>query len=356
MQLPRIVVAGNGQLGQMLQQAGAPIQLEVVPVHPVGDDLVELRDDDVVTVEIEHWAENPVGNQLKSHPNFRNESTLHQVIDRQRQKSLLDRLEIPTAPWVNLNSEEGDITAALNSLGSAAVVKARMGGYDGRGQWRWKQGDASLPEWDGICIAEAMIPFSHEVSIVGARNAAGEKVFYPLTRNWHQDGILRASIPCLDLDPAQQQSAESWLGRVMDDGEYIGVMAMECFVVDGQLLVNELAPRVHNSGHWTQEGASISQFELHLRALAGLPLIKPEVRGAAMMYNLLGRDWKMDWLTVPGAYVHWYGKEIRPGRKVGHLNIVRSTQEQLIESLNQLESMVDVGEEVVTVWAKQQLV
>lgn len=355
MQLPRIVVAGNGQLGQMLQQAGAPMQLEVQPIHPIGDKLVELRDDDVISVEIEHWPDNPVGDQLKGHRNFRNASALYAVIDRQRQKSLLDRLEVPTAPWVNLNSSESDIGRALESLGEAAVVKARMGGYDGRGQWRWRHGGELLSEWDGSCIAEAMIPFSHEVSLVGARNAAGEKVFYPLTRNWHQDGILRASITNLDRSAEQQQSAQGWLGRIMDDQNYIGVMAMECFVVGGDLLVNELAPRVHNSGHWSQEGATISQFELHLRALADLPLIQPELKGEALMYNLLGRDWKAEWLDVTGLHVHWYGKEIRPGRKVGHANIVRPTKTQLIESLHHLRPMLDPGEEQVIDWCLEQL-
>ena len=355
MELPRIVVAGNGQLGQMLRQAGSLMQLDVTPVHPIGEDLVELCDTDVISVEIEHWPENPVGNQLKSHPNFRNATALYSVIDRFRQKSLLDRLAVPTAPWVNLDSSDKPIADALASLGDAAVVKARMGGYDGRGQWRWKTGGTIEAEWDGVAIAEAMIPFSHEVSLVGARNASGEKVFYPLTRNWHQDGILRASVANLEKNPEQQRDAESWLGRIMDDQEYIGVMAMECFVVDGKLLVNELAPRVHNSGHWTQEGATISQFELHLRALADLPLITPEVRGEAVMYNLLGRDWKSEWLGVQGTHVHWYGKEIRPGRKVGHVNLVRPGRGQLIESLTQLRQLVDEGESQVFDWCIAQL-
>lgn len=355
MNLPRIVVAGNGQLGQMLQQAGNPLHLQVKPIHPMGDDKVELFDTDVITVEIEHWPDNPVGNQLKAHPNFRNAEALHQVIDRFRQKSLLDRLNIPTAPWINLDSSEQPLASSLPLLGQRAVIKARMGGYDGRGQWRWSLGDDILSEWDGIAIAEAMIPFSHEVSLVGARNARGEKVFFPLTRNWHQDGILRASIPGLDTDPTMQASAEDWLGRIMDDTDYIGVMAMECFVVEGQLLVNELAPRVHNSGHWTQEGATISQFELHLRALAGLPLITPEMRGVSLMYNLLGREWKPSWLNVQGAYVHWYGKEIRPGRKVGHLNVVRPNVSLLSESIQSLKPYLDEGEGVVVDWALNQL-
>lgn len=355
MELPRIVVAGNGQLGQMLRQAGSLMQLEVLPVHPVGDELVELRDTDVISVEIEHWPDNPVGNQLKSHPNFCNATALHAVIDRQRQKSLLDRLSVPTSPWCNLDSDELPIEQALSKLGKSVVVKARMGGYDGRGQWRWQFGQAIEESWNGNTIAEAMIPFSHEVSLVGARNQRGEKVFYPLTRNWHQNGILRASVANLESNQQQQTNAETWLSRIMDDQKYIGVMAMECFVVNGQLLVNELAPRVHNSGHWSQEGATISQFELHLRALAGLPLITPEVRGEAVMYNLLGRDWKTEWLGVQGVHVHWYGKEIRSGRKVGHVNIVRSSLPNLRESLKALALLVDEGESVVFDWCLTQL-
>lgn len=352
--LPRIVVAGNGQLGQMLQQAGAPMQLKVMPVEPNQDVEVALHDDDVITVEIEHWPDTVTGLQLRNHPNFRNASALHAVIDRMRQKSLLDRLQVPTAPWVVLD-EESTLTAKLETLGERAVVKRRMGGYDGRGQWRWQQGAEVEAEWAGTCIAEAMIPFSHEVSLVGARNAAGEKVFYPLTRNWHENGILRASIANLPVPEVQQQHAEAWLSRIMDDQDYIGVMAMECFVVDGDLLVNELAPRVHNSGHWTQAGATISQFELHLRALADLPLITPEVNGVSVMYNLLGRHWKPEWLEVDGTHVHWYGKHIRPGRKVGHVNINRPDSERLRQSLESLAGMVDDEDKVVFEWSLAQL-
>ncbi|KEA62639.1 Phosphoribosylaminoimidazole carboxylase ATPase subunit [Marinobacterium lacunae] len=352
--LPRIVVAGNGQLGQMLQQAGAPMQLQVKPVEPNQDIEVALHDDDVITVEIEHWPDTVTGLQLKNHPNFRNASALHAVIDRQRQKSLLDRLQVPTAPWVVLESEN-ELSEKLESLGERAVVKRRRGGYDGRGQWRWQRGGEIEAEWAGTCIAEAMIPFSHEVSLVGARNAKGEKVFYPLTRNWHENGILRASVAGIPVPEIQQQHAQEWLSRIMDDQDYIGVMAMECFVVDGDLLVNELAPRVHNSGHWTQEGATISQFELHLRALAELPLITPEIKGVSVMYNLLGRNWKPEWLGIDGVHVHWYGKSLRPGRKVGHVNINRPTVEQLKQSLSDLRERVDDEDKIAFNWSLDQL-
>lgn len=351
--LPRIVVVGQGQLGQMLQQAGAPMQLEVLPVDPKADTELELRDDDVITVELEHWPDTARGLQLKQHPHFLNATALHSVIDRQRQKSLLDRLQVPTAPWVSL--ESGFLSDQLEGLSEQVMVKRRSGGYDGRGQWRWRSGDAPLEEWAGQCIAEAMIPFSREVSLVGARNAAGDKVFYPLTRNWHQNGILCASLGNLPEPPEQQADAETWLSRIMDDQQYVGVMAMECFVVNGQLLVNELAPRVHNSGHWTQAGAAISQFELHLRAVADLPLIQPEVTGCTMMYNLLGRDWQTDWLNVTGTHVHWYGKTLRPGRKVGHVNVHRSSTAELIDSLEDLKRRVEPEDRAIFDWSLQQL-
>ncbi|WP_347330645.1 5-(carboxyamino)imidazole ribonucleotide synthase [Marinimicrobium locisalis] len=352
--VPRIIVAGNGQLGQMLQQAAAPMQVRVMPVNPAGEEPLELNDSDVITVELEYWPDTPRGLQLKDHPNFLNATTLHSVIDRQRQKSLLDRLGVPTSPWVSLGAAEG-MAEQLESLGQPAIVKRRRGGYDGRGQWRWQPGETPLPEWADECIAEAMIPFSHEVSLVGARNRAGEKVYYPLTRNWHQNGILRASVGNLPVPAEQQRLAEQWLGRIMDDQNYVGVMAMECFVENGHLLVNELAPRVHNSGHWTQAGADISQFELHLRAVADLPLITPEVYGVTMMYNLLGRDWQPRWLSVPGAHVHWYAKEIRPGRKVGHVNVHRPDVSALMASLKALREQVAEADQCVFDWALAQV-
>lgn len=352
--VPRIIVAGNGQLGQMLQQAAAPMQVRVMPVNPAGDEPLDLDASDVITVELEHWPDTPRGLQLKEHPNFLNATALHSVIDRQRQKSLLDRLKVPTSPWVSLGDVDG-LAEQLESLGQPAIVKRRRGGYDGRGQWRWQPGDTPLPEWANECIAEAMIPFSHEVSLVGARNRAGQKVYYPLTRNWHENGILRASLGNLPVPAEQQRLAEEWLGKIMDDQNYVGVMAMECFVENGHLLVNELAPRVHNSGHWTQAGADISQFELHLRAVADLPLITPEVYGVTMMYNLLGRDWQPRWLSVPGTHVHWYAKEIRPGRKVGHVNVHRPDVSTVMGSLKTLRELVEGEDQCVFDWALAQV-
>ena len=220
-------------------------------------------------------------------------------------------------------------------LGELAIVKRRVGGYDGRGQWRLRENEIDQLPADnyGECIVEQGINFSGEVSLVGARAHDGSTVFYPLTRNLHQDGILRASVAFPQANARQQEQAESMLTAIMNELNYVGVMAMECFVTAEGLLINELAPRVHNSGHWTQNGASISQFELHLRAITGLPLPPPVVNSPSVMINLIGTDLNYDWLKLPLVHLHWYDKEVRPGRKVGHLNLTDSDTDRLSATL-----------------------
>ena len=182
--------------------------------------------------------------------------------------------------------------------------------------------EAELPaDAYGECIVEQGINFSGEVSLVGARGHDGRSVFYPLTHNLHEDGILRTSVALPQPNPALQQQAEQMLAAILNELNYVGVMAMECFIVGDRLLINELAPRVHNSGHWTQNGASISQFELHLRAILGLPLPQPVVSTPSVMVNLIGTAVNEQWLSLPLVHLHWYEKEVRPGRKVGHLNL-----------------------------------
>jgi 5-(carboxyamino)imidazole ribonucleotide synthase len=175
---------------------------------------------------------------------------------------------------------------------------------------------------------------------VGARGQDGRTVFYPLTHNLHQEGILRTSVAFPQADAAQQAQAEAMLSAIMQELNYVGVMAMECFVTPQGLLINELAPRVHNSGHWTQNGASISQFELHLRAVLGLPLPQPVVFAPSVMVNLIGTALNSDWLQQPLVHLHWYDKEVRPGRKVGHLNLTDSDSARLTTALEALVPML----------------
>jgi len=173
------------------------------------------------------------------------------------------------------------------------------------------------------------VPFSDEVSIIACRDAKGNIRFYPPSLNLHVNGILKASIANIHLPDRVITQAEEMLSKVMNGLKYIGVMAMECFVVDYQLVVNELAPRVHNSGHWTQAGSSICQFESHIRAAAGLPIGKPSNKGPTVMFNLIGMELNPRWFEIKGAEVTWYGKEVRLGRKLGHVNICSPSENTL---------------------------
>jgi 5-(carboxyamino)imidazole ribonucleotide synthase len=204
------------------------------------------------------------------------------------------------------------------------IVKRRSGGYDGRGQVALADGADPIGVLDGPCISEAVVAFDRELSIVAARGADGAVACYPLVENHHHDGILRTTIaPAPDLAGGTQAAAESMVTALLAQFGYVGVAAIELFDVGGALLANEVAPRVHNSGHWTIEGAVTSQFEQHLRAVCGLPLGPPDARGHAVMVNLIGALPDVDAvLAVPGAHLHVYGKAPRPNRKIGHVTVV----------------------------------
>ena len=278
------------------------------------------------------------------------------IADRLTQKQLFDKLNLATAPWQLLASAD-EWPEVFGRLGELAIVKRRTGGYDGRGQWRLSKDEtAQLPaECYGECIVEQGINFSGEVSLVGARAHDGSTVFYPLTQNLHQDGILRMSVAFPQADAQQQAQAESMLSAIMQELGYVGVMAMECFITPGGLLINELAPRVHNSGHWTQNGASISQFELHLRAITDLPLPPPVVNSPSVMVNLIGTDLNYDWLKLPLVHLHWYDKEVREGRKVGHLNLNDSDTGRLSATLEAMVPLLPPEYASGIAWAQSRL-
>jgi len=332
--MKQVCVLGNGQLGRMLRQAGEPLGIAVWPVGLDAEPEAVPFAQSVITAEIERWPETALTRELARHPAFVNRDVFPIIADRLTQKQLFDRLSLATAPWQLLSSAE-EWPEVFNALGELAIVKCRVGGYDGRGQWRLRASEIdTLPEeCYGECIVEQGINFSGEVSLVGARGHDGSTVFYPLTHNLHQDGILRTSVAFPLADAEQQAQAEAMLGAIMSELGYVGVMAMECFVTPGGLLINELAPRVHNSGHWTQNGASSSQFELHLRAITGLPLPNPVVNAPSVMINLIGSDLNYDWLKLPLVHLHWYDKEVRAGRKVGHLNLNDSDIDRLSATL-----------------------
>lgn len=351
-----VCVLGNGQLGRMLRQAGEPLGINV---YPVGIDAVPENvpyQDSIITAEIERWPETAFTKQLAGHMNFVNRDVFPLLADRLTQKQLLDKLHLATSPWQLLSGPE-QWPDVFRRIGELAIVKRRTGGYDGRGQWRITSGsEQQLPsDAYGQCIVEQGINFDEEVSLVGARNREGQCVFYPLTHNLHQDGILRASV-AFPHSPAHLQSqAEQMLSAIMDDLNYVGVMAMECFVVGDSLLINELAPRVHNSGHWTQNGASISQFELHLRAILDLPMPKPVIDGNSVMINLIGIAVNQQWLSLPLVHLHWYHKEIRAGRKLGHINLTHSECSHLTATLENLKPLFIDDYQYCLQWAQQLL-
>ncbi|EAQ65147.1 phosphoribosylaminoimidazole carboxylase [Marinomonas sp. MED121] len=338
--MSKIWVLGAGQLGAMLKQAANPLGLDVETVDIESQAQLSLAADDVVTAEREEWPSTTATNQLATHANFVNLQTFPQLADRLTQKQLLDKLELATAPWFPV-TEETSAEQLHQDLGERVLLKQRRGGYDGKGQhWLKASQPSEVPhDWKGCAIAEQGIGFDEEVSIVGVRGKSGETYFYPLTLNLHINGILYASIAPLKRLAPLQAKAEEMLAKLMNDLDYVGVMAMECFRVGDQLMINELAPRVHNSGHWTQAGASVSQFENHMRAVAGLPLAKAVIKNQSLMVNLIGVPVDYDWLSIPGLELYWYKKEVRVGRKVGHLNFCSGDQAELKDALIKLDKL-----------------
>jgi len=247
--------------------------------------------------------------------------------DRLSEKRLFELLEIPVPAYRAVSSRR-DLHEAIHSIGLPLVLKTRRFGYDGKGQVvirsdgeadrAWRQaGSASL-------IAEQWLDFEREVSIIGARSRSGDKVVYPMTQNEHRNGILRVSrAPAEGTEIAEL--AARYLNDLMTHLDYVGVMALELFLAEDRLVANEFAPRVHNSGHWTIEGAITSQFENHLRAILDLPLREAAAIGHAGMINLIGAlPRRPDLFEAAGFHMHDYGKEARPGRKLGHLTVVAS--------------------------------
>ncbi|WP_411749658.1 5-(carboxyamino)imidazole ribonucleotide synthase [Serratia marcescens] len=351
-----VCVLGNGQLGRMLRQAGEPLGIAVYPIGIDAEPEAVPYQNSVITAEIERWPETALTRELATHSAFVNRDIFPRLADRLTQKQLLDQLGLATAPW-QLLASAAEWPQVFAALGELAIVKRRVGGYDGRGQWRLRPGqEAELPaDAYGECIVEQGINFSGEVSLVGARGHDGRSVFYPLTHNLHEDGILRTSVALPQPNPALQQQAEQMLAAILNELNYVGVMAMECFIVGDRLLINELAPRVHNSGHWTQNGASISQFELHLRAILGLPLPQPVVSTPSVMVNLIGTAVNEQWLSLPLVHLHWYEKEVRPGRKVGHLNLNDPSAADLRQALQTLAPLLPGEYQSGLAWAQQKL-
>jgi len=225
------------------------------------------------------------------------------------------------------------------------IVKSCSDGYDGKAQWRLKTlSDAQAFDEQysasgiGDIIIEKMIPFEREVSLVSVRSSKGEIKHYPLAENHHRQGILEQSIvPAPQLDDALVQQAQSYMEKLLSELNYVGVLAMECFQCEGELLVNELAPRVHNSGHWSQLGSVTGQFENHVRAISGLALGSTRCHGVAAMYNLIGNAQAPIEALSGDSSLHWYGKSVRAGRKLGHVNFIADDYASLSDQLDSFQ-------------------
>ncbi len=342
-----IGVLGAGQLGRMMALAGYPLgldflfldQSEGTPAHQVAPSLIggftdaallkELaRRCEVVTFDWENVpaaALDALEGRVRIAPP---RPALATAQDRLLEKQLFAELRIPT----NLNlpvDSAADLERAVHEIGLPGVLKTRRLGYDGKGQYVLRRRADVDKAWQALggspLLYEQMVPFDYEVSAIGVRGQDGRFAMYPLNRNLHQDGILRLTRAPWKA-PRLEAAARRVLQRVMTHFDYVGVLAIEFFVSRGRLLANEMAPRVHNSGHWTIEGAVTSQFENHLRAVAGLPLGDTSARGHCAMINLISdMPDRTRLLAERGVYLHDYGKQPRPGRKLGHLTIIETT-------------------------------
>jgi 5-(carboxyamino)imidazole ribonucleotide synthase len=267
--------------------------------------------------------------------------------DRLREKELCRRLGIGTPAFVAVD-DRSDLERAVKELGTPSVLKTRRGGYDGKGQTVLRERQELGSAWAELggvpLILEAHVPFDRELSVLAVRDRGGATACWPLVENHHAGGILRRSLaPAPEVSTETQRAGEAIAGRLLEELGYVGVLAVELFDVHGELLVNELAPRVHNSGHWTIEGAVTSQFENHLRAILGWPLGSTAAVGASAMVNCIGAvPDPADVLTIPGAHYHRYGKTPRPGRKVGHVTITAADADALLPRVTRLAGLPGV--------------
>jgi 5-(carboxyamino)imidazole ribonucleotide synthase len=259
-------------------------------------------------------------------------NALEAAQDRLVEKDLLTSLGIPV-PGYRCVSSRTDLLEALDSLGYPAVLKTRRLGYDGKGQAVLRDQEDLERAWQKLAgselILEAFVPFEAECSLIAVRARDGKTRAWPLTRNVHSDGILTLSLPGV-FDEDLESRAATMMQVLMEHLDYCGVLTMEFFLLDGKLLVNEIAPRVHNSGHWTIDGAVCSQFENHLRAITAMPLGNTDMTGCSLMFNWIGRLPDRDQaMAVPGLHWHDYGKSARPGRKIGHATLNAASMEEL---------------------------
>lgn len=361
--MSRIGIVGAGQLGMMLGEAAEAVEAECRFLDPgdnppsarVGevlkgdyddlDKLGELADwADVITYEFENVPVDAVATLTDRCPVYPPPLALRKAQDRLEEKRLFEALEIPTSPFRNIESQE-DLDDAVRELGLPLVFKTRRFGYDGKGQAVVRDEAGLEGLWSSLgevpLIAEKFVDFDREVSIIGSRSVSGSVVHYPLSENTHRGGILRVAV-APDNDARLHALATDYHQCMLEELGYVGTLTLELFVVGDTLIANEFAPRVHNSGHWSIEGAPCSQFENHLRAILDLPLGDPVPPGHAAMINIIGKMPRgLDAADLPEFQLHDYGKSERPGRKLAHLTLVRANRDVLNADLTVLHQLVD---------------
>jgi len=366
-------ILGGGQLARMMVLAGAPLGLRFELFDPAADacgaSLAPLTvagfDDrqalaafaarvDVVTFDFENVPADSAQWLAGEVPVYPPPSALAVAQDRLSEKTLFQQLGIPLPPFADIRSRD-ELVASVAAFGLPCILKTRRLGYDGKGQFRLRSEADIDAAWAALgdqvertgLILEGFVAFQREVSVVAVRGRDGSFQAWPVTGNWHVDGVLSASVAPAVLTAAEHEAAIGYARRVAEHLQYVGVFALELFCRDGELLANEMAPRVHNSGHWTIEGSETSQFENHLRAVLGLPLGSTRMLGHACMLNWLGQ--MPDPAPVLGqASGHWhdYGKQPRDGRKVGHATLRDDEAAALANALEQVGLALDRQEQV----------
>ncbi|WP_305804952.1 5-(carboxyamino)imidazole ribonucleotide synthase [Stenotrophomonas sp. YIM B06876] len=371
-------ILGGGQLARMLVLAGAPLGLRFVVFDPAADacaghvaplQVGEFDDPlalaefatkvDVVTFDFENVPAAGAQWLAERVPVFPAPAALALAQDRLSEKTLFRQLGIPLPPFADIRSRD-ELAAKVAEFGLPCIVKTRRLGYDGKGQFRIReQADIDLA-WQALgaqvevtgLILEGFVAFEQELSVVAVRGRDGEFRAWPLTRNWHVDGVLSASLAPAPVAPGQHDVAIGYARQVAEHLDYVGVFALELFCRDGELLANEMAPRVHNSGHWTCEGAETSQFENHLRAVLGWPLGDTRMLGHACMLNWIGQmPAAIAVLSEPAGHWHDYGKQPRAGRKVGHATLREDTAAALADALERVGQGLGRAEQVAPVVA-----
>ena len=357
----KIGILGAGQLGRMLALAGYPLDFDFVFLDPAAEACAaplgehihaDYADEkalaefcsrvDLATYEFENVPAACAAFVAQRKPLLPHPRALEVGQDRLSEKRLFDALKIAVPRYAPVGTR-AELDAALARIGFPCVLKTRRLGYDGKGQAVLRSAADVAPAWERLgkqpLLLEAFVKFDREISCIGVRGKGGELAFYPVAENVHRDGILRTSVPRAK-DPLQK-AAERATRAVMEKLDYTGVLAFEFFAAGGKLLGNEIAPRVHNSGHWTLDGAVCSQFENHLRAVAGLPLGSTALRGPCAMVNFIGSVPELSRLAkIPGLHVHLYGKAAKPARKIGHANVTAGNEAELKKALKKLTALL----------------